>query len=489
MGSIGAHASSAVSTASTNMLKSNTMALTTPYSCVCNYSNATDYFPIKLSPMYASNFNISYEKSYKLITTRAGGVTHTYAAYLCGTPVPVNVPVGTLTVEIPIKTVGLTSTTYLPYVDYLSERTSIKWVNQVPNTMNSCMRKLYDEGQLLDDTVSLGGSYYGISPQDATNITNTSGPLSAFLYGKYDDPNYPSILMGDFGKVTTPILMGETDESTSRGVFEWMYVVAALFNQEESAQTVANNVFARYNCNSGLAKAVVTTNPPKVLWGSFYNGQFTGPVCPGWECTIVTNAGATLVDTSSIANANVSIFVSNANVQSATVWIYNDFNWNFTSYYGNLPIYNGTNTALFNTLNVVKNASVFDFLGRFFEELFDNVKAEPDVLLLDVIQAAWGDSTVIKDARKRVFLRNVFSEPAVPFTPQLGSSCSNPSAPLYTDWLSGPCSTSGPPVNISYTPLVLCAPSPIPSGGALSTASLLSVAIVFVTALMGLLSG
>jgi hypothetical protein len=87
--------------------------------CACSYDAATDYFPDKLTPTYAQNFAVEYFKHYKVITVQKwGGVTESYYAYLCGTPKP-DVPAGAIAIEIPLRNVGIMSTTMLPAFEYI----------------------------------------------------------------------------------------------------------------------------------------------------------------------------------------------------------------------------------------------------------------------------------------------------------------------------------------------------------------------------------
>jgi len=452
--------------------------------CVCNYSANVDYFDTKLVPQFATHFNISYHNSYKVITVQTHNtypdlIQHkTYIAYLCGTPVPQGV--GGIAVEIPIKTVGLTSVTYLPYVNFLGMLPSVYFMNQKPSTMTSCMRKLYDEGQVQIETVGIWNAYhsyyayYDIDSTSAKNISAQVGALSAFFYGRSDEVNTPEIVGNLFGNKTVSILMGETDEDISLGTFEWLYVMAALFNMEATAKVIADNVFARYTCNSNLVKAA-TIDGPKFIWGYFYDSTWYGVTCPSWECALVANANGTFLDTGTLT---VDEFVANANVLAAEVIIYADFNWNMTSPYGNPPIYAGANVAKLNAVPAVAKHKVYDFLSTHYSEFFDNLKALPDVVLLDLIQVGFNDSFVPN--RHRYYLRNVFTEVPVPFTDEPASACADPATPLNGGWLTGPCSTSGVPVNISYTQPDLCSTAPptsAPRSSALATAA--ASAVVF----------
>lgn len=94
--------------------------------CVCHYNSSIDYFPIKPKFNYAKGFSISYYKHYKIIYNLNTGLK--YYGYLCGTPVP-TVPDTdantSLVVELPLQKVALTSTTYIPYMEYIKQRENI----------------------------------------------------------------------------------------------------------------------------------------------------------------------------------------------------------------------------------------------------------------------------------------------------------------------------------------------------------------------------
>ena len=94
---------------------------------MCDYDANVDYFADKLTTEYATGFEISYHKSYKLIT--ALGKNLTYVAYQCGTPDPLLTAPEYHTyvpIEIPLRGVALVSTSYVPYFEYINQRDSIE---------------------------------------------------------------------------------------------------------------------------------------------------------------------------------------------------------------------------------------------------------------------------------------------------------------------------------------------------------------------------
>jgi hypothetical protein len=57
---------------------------------------------------------------------------------------------------------------------------------------------------------------------------------------------------------------------------------------------------------------------------------------------------------------------------------------------------------------------------------------------MDLVQAIYG-STYISPIRTKRFLRNTATEPLANQGPRDPNQCTNEDAPLYTDWLNGPC--------------------------------------------------
>ena len=109
--------------------------------CVTDYDSTVDYFPDKISPSYASLFSVEYFNSYKVPRRRdrftdrilrvgcPQVVTFSYTGkvvvmWQCGTPKPTVAGVDAY-VQVPVDTVAVTSTTYIPWVELLGKRTSL----------------------------------------------------------------------------------------------------------------------------------------------------------------------------------------------------------------------------------------------------------------------------------------------------------------------------------------------------------------------------
>ena len=428
------------------LVTSGSLAQESSQSCVCDFDANTDYFPVKVASDYATNFEIEYKKSYKKITiTGDSGTVVTYA-YLCGTPRPTEVAEGDVVVQIPIDSAALLSTTFLPFINYIGKRTSLHYVAATADDMPSCLRKMYNEGRLSDG--------FDIASQ-ASKIIETSvsrtGQFPDVVFT--DDYNYATTktqVPQLFGTHTQTILISEITESHPLGPVEWLEVVAALYNAETDAHYIVSSIQQRYNCIKNLIQANPPAQKKKVMWGAFYSygdGAYLFSPCPGsFFCQIVADAGGEILNGLEADEASVI-----AMAEQADVWIYPDGNFMNSTVY-NSPFLAGEREGKFNDTKVVRNKQVFDYLGDHPLNWFEDRFAEPDVLLMDVVQALWGN-TYISDTRIKSFLRNVYTEPAMDQGPRDPSLCTNEDSKLYTEWLTGPCFSQAPENEVAGPPL------------------------------------
>ena len=92
--------------------------------------------------------------TYKVITNSYSG--QTTVAYQCGTPVP-NITADLL-VSVPITKAAFTTTTYIPWIELLGMRTTIKaYTSDFSYVTSACLNQLYDEGETV--SVASGWSY------------------------------------------------------------------------------------------------------------------------------------------------------------------------------------------------------------------------------------------------------------------------------------------------------------------------------------------
>ena len=98
--------------------------------CICagKFDTTVDYFPEKMvAPTDAVGFNITYHKYYKVLTNRK--TSKVYVLVQCGAPEPLASEIASsnyVTIKVPLSNVATRSTTYLPMIETLGERETLK---------------------------------------------------------------------------------------------------------------------------------------------------------------------------------------------------------------------------------------------------------------------------------------------------------------------------------------------------------------------------
>ena len=168
-------------------------------SCVTEYDPRVDYFPEKVSFTQAKGVKISYHKHYKLIevtTSQLFDKRHRYALVQCGTPVPANLPRGTVVIEVPVRQFVSHS---VPHIERLGlsgrQIRSLEW-------------EWLDSGKLEEIKAAQPGVFFA--------------DVCVLLF------DYPSVK--DSGLKLA--LFNSCGESTPLGRAEWVKFMAVFFNAE-----------------------------------------------------------------------------------------------------------------------------------------------------------------------------------------------------------------------------------------------------------------
>jgi iron complex transport system substrate-binding protein len=235
--------------------------------CVEGVVQATkDYFPDKVETSYTKGFTVEYFKTYKVVTNVVAGTK--YALYQCGTTKP-TVAGANLTISVPVTSVALGDTTYLPRIEQLGERPAIKaYISNTTFITSPC----------VDDLVASGTIVQAFSANDTcfgTKINNTA--LAA--------AKVQATFVTEFGTATCgadtvpePVLNNvvmsdnkERGDNANLATAEWLKYVAVFFNREADANAAFAAIEGRWNCTVNNAEqcAQVLTKP-RVTWSPGY---------------------------------------------------------------------------------------------------------------------------------------------------------------------------------------------------------------------------
>ena len=242
--------------------------------CLAECDSGTDYFPeSKLSSQYSTGWDVTYTNTYKVIEGPSIGKI---VAYQCGCAAP-NVSDATVTLQVPLRSATLLSTTFITLLELIGERDAIVGVSDPDAVSSPCLREAIEAGNVA--TVS------------ASNVTtiNAAGADAVFA-GSWQ----VSSLAGTTGAV---IPVAETAERTGLGAAEWVEFMALFFNQESAVPDHIAQVAARIE-DAKTAVQESGSEVKQVLWVYEYFGSLYTGSCPNYYCDAVREAGGQLVDLS-----------------------------------------------------------------------------------------------------------------------------------------------------------------------------------------------
>ena len=218
------------------------------------------------------------------------------------------------------------------------------------------------------------------------------------------------------------VMMGEDTEKSSLGAAEYTVYVSAFFDGEAAARAVFESQVSRYSCAKTTVKDSTTVTAPKVLWGYPYPAHDSSSekrtwyvaVCPNYYCSMVTDAGGSLL-TGASQTLTDSQFAALAS--QADVFFYTGSNWasEMAPYLpGGVVTGTAVDTSLVDILAsipAVKSTRVYDILKMGVSAWFEVRPASPEALFQDLYRVLQPLSAYTSGlTAPNVFLRNVFKD-------------------------------------------------------------------------------
>lgn len=427
-------------------------------SCVCNntFVENKDYFPHKVNNDFSSGlWSVSYHNHYKKLTTvNPDGSTDVWYLVLCGTPIPDEANDPTHTIEIPIKSVMFDSSTQIHLLEYLNQRTSLAEFRGFGcaygcspfSGVNSCLNLQVADGltTIVDDAAKVTADLSIGAEADF------GGSSKSFQQDCTDQPLFR-------------VRKDSAANPTKFGTIEYVEALSIFFNREEAANAVVAAIDDRYQCSKTKAQdqAVSRTALVVQVQGLFGDGDCSNfdslkvalrgcsdPENSHPTCDLVLDAGGSPLtfDTSAAQpgsfgtySLNISDFVALPGLSDLDVIIYDndltrhlasaDCSTVFNTIFENVPAW--INGEVYDIFKTVSDSGDDKYDNT---DWFEGAEAEPDVLLLDFIEAI--QPTLLDHERR--FLRKI-NEPVNFLT---ASDCADINAPLYTGWTAIPCDGS-----------------------------------------------
>lgn len=249
--------------------------------CITDFDPHADYFPDKSTLSEATNFDITYHRSYQVLTVHRpylGGKPVSYVLVRCGAPAPK--PAGELAsaqqITVPVRSLYSGSTTHLAMITELDAAGVVTGVANPAAVADPQLRGRIEAGEIV-----------GYAPGGQLNIESVlrAGP-DVLVTAGMDDPGHPKLRQAG-----VPVLAdAEWLEATPLGRAEWVKMFAALTGTERQAQQVYAAIRDRYH---RLAARAASAEPAELLVGTMYSGSWSMPTGASYAGRLAADAGGT----------------------------------------------------------------------------------------------------------------------------------------------------------------------------------------------------
>lgn len=287
-----------------------------PDGCITDFDAAKDYFPNKQEIVDATNFTLSYHKSYQVLTVKepvAGGDPESYVLVRCGAPTPelsgdlADAPV----VTTPVKSLYSASTTHIPSLEALDRLETMTGVASKALISSEAAQKRVT----ADDVVEFAPA----GTVDAEQIV--AGKPDVLITAGYDDPAFATLREAEI-----PVLAdAEFLETTPLGRAEWIKYFAALTGEEEQAATTYDKISKDYAAAVELAKKA---EPVETVISQPYQGAWSVPAGGSHLGRMLTDARAEwpYADNKSTGSINTDLEAVFDKSRDAEIWLTSS-NW------------------------------------------------------------------------------------------------------------------------------------------------------------------
>jgi iron complex transport system substrate-binding protein len=326
---------------------------------------ATD--SLKLS--YAQGYAIKYFDEYKEVIVYSPWVKGSvYARYYLVKNAGTKTPTDGTKVQIPLKTLAVTSVTHFEFLRLLGELQTVNAVCSPNIIYNAEINKRIGEGKIADL-----GDAFNINVEKTLQLKPAAVMMSGY---NQNDPYAHRV-----SQAGIPVIFNnEWMETSLLARAEWIKFVAAFYDREKQADSIFANVDKRYN--DIKAKAAAVKNKPNIMSGSNFRGTWYMPSGHNFMGKLFADAGSNYFYANDTTAGSLPLNVETVlkNFSQADVWL----NCNFNSLDDLIKA--DAKHAFFRP---VKLKEVYSFNKRLLpstaNDFWESAVARPDLLLSDVI--------------------------------------------------------------------------------------------------------
>ncbi|MCF6181582.1 ABC transporter substrate-binding protein [Lutibacter sp.] len=276
------------------------------------------------------------------------------------------------TIHIPIKSLVVTSTTHIPFLELLNEEDKLVGFPNTKYISSKKTRKRIEKGFIKD---------LGNEEQINTELLLNLHPDVVVGFTL----NASNKMFTTIEKLGIPVLLnGDWFEETPLGRAEWIKFFGVLFKKEKLADSIFNNIEKNYlNAKTIALKA---TNKPSVISGGLFKDIWNLPAGNSFEASFLADANTNYLYKNTKGKGSLSLNIENVFTKGkdATIWI-------SPSFYKNLDDLKNAND-IYSKFKAFKTKKIYSYVNNKGATggiiYFELAPARPDLVLKDLIKIA-----------------------------------------------------------------------------------------------------
>ena len=273
-------------------------------------------------------------------------------------------------IQIPVKSLVVTSTTHIPFLELLNEEDKLIGFPNTKYISSKKTRKRIEEGFVKD---------LGNEEQINTELLLNLHPeiVVGFTLSASNK------MFTNIEKLGIPVLFnGDWFEETPLGRAEWIKFFGVLFNKEILADSIFNSIEKNYL--NAKAIALKATKKPTVISGGLFKDIWNLPAGNSFEAAFLADANCNYLYKNTKGKGSLSLNIEHVFVKGkdAEIWI-------SPSYYSSLNELNKAND-LYSKFKAFKHKNIFSYVNNKGKTggilYFEFAPARPDLVLKDLIK-------------------------------------------------------------------------------------------------------
>ena len=273
-------------------------------------------------------------------------------------------------ITVPIKSIIVTSTTHIPSLEMLHQESKLVGFPNLDYISSEKIRTLIDQKKIVD-----------VGTNNSLNTEKIIDLQPDVLIG-YGINNANATLDNLAKNGIKVVLNGDWNEQTPLGKAEWIKFFGALFNKQQLANQLFENVEIEYN--KTVAIAAKSVKKPTVIAGDMFESTWYLPKGDSWGSILIKQAHANYLFKNTAGTGSLSLSFEKVleKAQNADFWI-------TSGQFSSLKQMEQSNIH-YNQFAAFKNKKVYSFAskkgktgGILYYELAPN---RPDIVLKDMVK-------------------------------------------------------------------------------------------------------